>query len=165
MCDLPTRTLLQIHLMQFISHFAWGAEVISFGSLLICPLLCYVSDVWPEHNHTIFNHPPPFVASQARILGTISRWRQSVIARRVQVYVVREGQGRSADGSKLHGRERSHAHTYIYLFIYFCVNSLFLKKLLNIILLHNGLHGVISQKMILFITTAVKTSNRTLFCL
>jgi hypothetical protein len=24
---------------------------------------------------------------------------------------------------------------------------------------HNGLHGVISQKMILFITTAVKTSN------
>jgi hypothetical protein len=28
-------------------------------------------------------------------------------------------------------------------------------------LLHNGLHGVISQKMILFITTAVKTSNPT----
>jgi hypothetical protein len=27
----------------------------------------------------------------------------------------------------------------------------------------NGLHGVISQKMILFITTAVKTSNSTLF--
>jgi hypothetical protein len=30
-------------------------------------------------------------------------------------------------------------------------------------LLHNGLHGVISQKMILFITTAVKTSNPTQF--
>jgi hypothetical protein len=27
----------------------------------------------------------------------------------------------------------------------------------------NGLHGVISQKIILFITTAVKTSNPTLF--
>jgi hypothetical protein len=27
----------------------------------------------------------------------------------------------------------------------------------------NGLHGVISQKMLLFITTAVKTSNPTFF--
>jgi hypothetical protein len=30
-------------------------------------------------------------------------------------------------------------------------------------LLHNGLHGVISQRMILFITTAVKISNPTYF--
>jgi hypothetical protein len=100
-----------IYFMQFVSFYAWGEKIIFLCSLLIRPLLYYVFDVRPEHNHTIFNHPLPFVASQSTIVGTISRWRQYVMARRAQVSVARverevKHARASAGRKRLFGRQR-----------------------------------------------------------
>lgn len=71
-------TLLQ-WAMQFMKHFAWGVDVISFCSLLISPLLYYVSDVRPEHDRTVFNHPLPFVATQSWEVATIGGLCEAVV--------------------------------------------------------------------------------------
>ena len=72
-------TLLQ-WAMQFMKHFAWGVDVISFCSLLISPLLYYVSDVRPERDRTIFNHQPPFVASQSWKVATIGGLWEAILS-------------------------------------------------------------------------------------
>jgi hypothetical protein len=113
-------TLLQ-WTMQFMKYFAWGANVIAFCSLLIRPLLRYVVDVRPERNHTIFNHPPPFVASQSREVGTISRSCDAIAS-------LQEGhkiRSQPLGGSGLTAHTRG-ARLYAYWFV--CVNAFFFPE-------------------------------------